>query len=1442
MKILPLLLARRRLIIATVILLSLAGLFSWNTMPREEDPRFPERNGLVVVSFPGTDAETVERLVVEPIEEQLAEVEGLELVESSVRAGIAVLFLELEDRLYDTGPVWDDVEDALDRARPDFPRGVGKPELDHDLTQQDAVLLAVVGSVDPLVLGAAAERVKRRLLGVEGVKVVELIADPGEQITIEYEDAVARRLGLDPGQLGQQLAARSAIEPGGVVHLGEKTVTLRPRTDFGSLREIAATQIVLPSGASLPLGELARVRHGPREPDLARMRFEGEPAVGLGVVPRFEIDRIRWGQRVRAALAELGPELAPLRIEEVLFQPDSVEHRLDELSRSLKLGILIVAGVLFLVMGLRLGFLVAMVVPLVTFSSLALYAMAGGILHQISIAALVIALGMLVDNAIVMVENIQFRLDSGETVHQAAAASVRELALPLGTATGTTLAAFVPMLLSSGGTADFTRAIPTLVMLALAVSYLFAVMVTPVLAELTLRRRPKADSALESRWAGRLADWAVDGWRWVLPATLLLLLATVFAAGFVKQQFFPGADRTLVLVDLELPEGTHLDGTDAATRLLEEAMAELPEVTSVASFIGRGTPHIYYNLTSRPRSPYLASVIVQTQHKRELPAVIAAVREFAARRVPQAEVVARRLVQGPSIPAPIEVRVYGEDLEELQLVSDQVLSLIRGIDGTRDARHDLGLGSPSVTVDIDDAAAARHGLNRASVARALYGRTLGTEIGQYRMGDDPVPILLRSAAGEDLPVAELASIDVGSPGRVPVPLEQVARLGVEWRPAAIYHRNRQRLVRVRSELTAEGTSVAVVAELEPLLAELDLAPGMHWEIGGEVAESGAANSAILRSAPIGVLLLLFFLLAEFNSFRRVGIVLMTVPLAAVGVVPGLLLTGNPFGFTSLLGMVSLVGIVVNNAIVLLDLVERNRAVGASVEEALRQAVIRRTRPILLTMSTTVAGLLPLAFSPAALWPPLAWAMISGLAASTLLTLLVIPALYRLLFSPRRRVRLRPAKVTAGLLVLLAGLTIPPARGESLDLHQAMERAAARPQALAAEERAQAAEQSAVMRRRGSLWPTLGVTLGTSWRDRDFSFATPLGELSLGQRHSEALEVRLTQPLLDVSRWLYAAPAARSQALAAASRSARLKQRLAAQAAQSFIAVLAIDARGEATATFIASLKARLEETEQRVAAGRSLEADALKLRLDLEAAEFDLLRLGEQRRVAARELGLAVGSTQPVEPLFDQVVDQRLELERQVLIDAAASSRPDILAAEAQLRAVELLDKSIAAERLPRLQAVATWSSSDGDPFQADEIGQLTVGLAWNPFAAGTRAPRRAGLAAERRALAADLEELRRSIGLEIDDGLARLAVARAAVRVRHRGVELAQETLRVERARYQAGRATTNDLLDAEAELRAQVTAQALARLEVLGSWILLRQVTGTPGLWPPPAARDQG
>ena len=836
------------------------------------------------------------------------------------------------------------------------------------------------------------------MIGLPALSRIEIEGQADEQITIAVDDAELHRVGLTPQQLTGVIGQRNQVVPGGFVVAGGKRLTVLSNSEFVSLDDLRSTQIPLADGSFVPLSALADIWRGPREPLQAETWLDGERVVLLKVVAqRGQVDAIAFGEALRERVAELGPAFAPLHIEEMFFQPDKVAERLADLEGSLLLSVLIIVVVVFLSMGLRMGVMVAVVLPVVALITLGLYNIGGGVLHQIAVIALVISLGILIDNAIVMVENVQTRLALGVRRGEAVVGAVRELAIPLGASTATTLAAFMPLLMARGGTADFTRALPIMIMLALSVSYLLAVTVVPMVASRFLRRRTASRSEWAIRIGDRLGGLSVRRPKLILAAAGGIMLVSFMLTPFMSMQFFPEADRPLVIMDLHLPEGTDQAYTGWVAERLERQVRSYPRVQSVHRFVGSTGPTFYYNLVRFPESPSRARLVVATDDLQATRAVMHQVRDYVRESLPEVELSAFQLGQGPPRDAPVEVRLYNTDDTLRMSATEQLFAHLRSVPGAVDVRHDLDFGAPALRVEVDDAVAQRSGLNRAEVARSLFGQSYGLTAEQYRQERDPMPMVVRSVEGTALPLARLLSVNIYPENGEAVPLMQVARIHADWEPAGIKRRNGERVSRVSANLTEGYNFSDVLSALEARLAEAPLPAGTRLEYGGDREGSGDANQALASSAPIGLLLLLFFLVWPFNSFRRVAIVLLTVPLAAVGIIPGLVLSGAPFGFMSMLGVVALAGIVLNNAIVLIDVVDQYLAQGESLKEAVHQSVVRRTRPILLTSATTVAGLLPLAFTQSTLWPPMAWAIISGLIASTMLTLLVVPALCLLTF-------------------------------------------------------------------------------------------------------------------------------------------------------------------------------------------------------------------------------------------------------------------------------------------------------------------------------------------------------------------------------------------------------------------------------------------------------------
>ena len=982
----------QRLLGMVVTMLCLLGIAAYSTMPRQEDPSFPYRAGMITVSYPGASAEAVERLVLQPLTDELRQVEELDWSQGTARTGVALARLKLRDRIYDTDSAWDRVRQAMERARQDFPDDVGLMELDDRLIDIPAVVLAVGGSPSVTELSEVAERLKQNLLDIPGISRIELEGDADEQITLALDDAALYRLGVPPKRILDTLARRNQTIPGGFVVVEGKRLSVLPNTEFTDIDAIRATPIELPDGSQVPLAAAAEVWRGPAEPRQPETWFDGERVVLLSIImEEGSTDAIRFGERIRERLDQVRPDFEPYQLREMFFQPDKVSDRLDDLAWSLVLSVLIIVAVVFTGMGIRMGLLVASILPMVALISVGLYDLGGGVLHQIAVIGMVISLGILIDNAIVIVENIQGHLDEGMRRLDALRKAVGELAGPLGASTGTTLAAFAPLLMARGGAADFTRGVPVMIMLTLSVSYLLAISAVPLLAARFLKPRKNIHKDRLIGLASYLGGLVYRRPGRLITAGALLVVISLGMTPFMAQQFFPNADRPRVIVEMYMPEGTDQARTAEVAAVLEQAIRTRPEALEVHRFVGFTGPSFYYNLQRSPQAPNRARLVVRTPTLADTTDLVKWIRHEAARSLPELDITAGILGQGPPRPAPVEVRIFHPDDNARARATEQVYSILRGVEGTVDVRHDLDIGVPSIAINVDDATAARYGLTRADVAQSLYGQSYGAVAERYRQEDDPIPIVLRSREGTSLSLSRLLSVNTYNDQGDAIPLSAVATVETTWEPAAVYLRNGVRVNTISANLEEDYSFSQALDGLYAGLEQNPLPAGTRLDMGGDAEGSDRANSALLTAAPIGMLLLLFFLLLQFNSFRRVGIILLTVPLATVGIFPGLVLSGSPFGFQSLLGVIALVGIVVNNAIVLLDVMDRELERGRAIADAVRTAVERRTRPILLTTATTVAGLLPLAFSSSTLWPPMAWAIISGLLASTVLTLLVIPS-------------------------------------------------------------------------------------------------------------------------------------------------------------------------------------------------------------------------------------------------------------------------------------------------------------------------------------------------------------------------------------------------------------------------------------------------------------------
>ena len=860
-----------------------------------------------------------------------------------------------------------------------------------------------------------AQEVRGELLRIEDVSKVEIHGLQEERIFVEYDNARLAELGLSPKGLEQILESQNVIQPGGHVNTGDERISLEPSGNFESVEDLRRSIIRLPDSSGLVhLEDIAVIERGTIDPPSSMTRASGERALALAVAMREGGNIIGLGEEIQALVDRLN-RLYPIGLdfEIVAFQPDVVRKKIDDFGSNLLQAIVIVAGVMLVTLGLRTGLVVSALIPTTMLATLLVMQMAGIGMDQMSLAALIIALGMLVDNAIVVSESIMVRMAAGQPGREAAIEAAAELRVPLLTSSLTTAAAFLPIYLAEKEVGEYCAPIFLVVAIALLASWLLALTMITLLCSVVLKapEEPQTES-----YDGLFAKL----YRGVLVGCLRVPVLPLVAAGgafmlsmsgmaLVPNIFFPPSDRPLLEANFEMPVGTPIERmselvAEIETFLHEELVAheQRPDgITSWATFLGKGAPRYVLPYSPEPSQSNIATLLINCTDRAEVDRVMEPIRDFCIDSFPDMKVTLNAPMLGVPIDNPVEVRISGPDTENLFRIAEQVKQQLRETPGARSIDDDWGPRTKKLAVDVDQARARRAGVSSQDVAISLQAMLAGLDVTQYREADEVIPVTMRSVSAdrEDLGNIEALNVFSQSDGSS-VPLKQVADVRVAWEPNTVRRRNRLRTVTVRSQVQPGATANDVVAAIQPWLEEQEQTwPfGFFWEFGGELESSGESNASIAEKLPIAGFLIIMLLVGQFNSLRRPLIILMTIPLAMIGVVLGLIVMKSYFGFMTLLGIVSLAGIVINNAIVLLDRIRIEiEDVGRSPQDAIVQAAQQRMRPILLTTCTTVGGMIPLYLGGGPMWEPMAIAIMFGLVVSTALTLLIVPVLYRVLF-------------------------------------------------------------------------------------------------------------------------------------------------------------------------------------------------------------------------------------------------------------------------------------------------------------------------------------------------------------------------------------------------------------------------------------------------------------
>ncbi len=990
---------KTRVTAVALLIVVFGGIMAYRTLPRDEDPGFIIRTARVTTEFPGASPERVEMLVTDKLEKVIQEMPEIDFINSESKTGLSVINVNIVPSVFDIQPVWDKLRRKVDRAEDELPEGARKPRVDDEFGDVFGVLLTITG--DGYGYGElrdVAQDVRSELLRIPDVAKVNIHGLQDEHIFVEYDNARLRELGLSPSQLKQILESQNIIASGGNVNTGDERISLEPTGNLESVEDLRRSVLQLPGRSDLVyLEDIARVERGTVDPPSMIVRSSGVRALALAVSMKDGGNIIALGDDVRAVVDRLDTVYPiGLDFEIVSFQPEVVAKKIDDFVGNLIQAIAIVAGVMLLTLGLRTGLVVSSLIPTTMLATLLVMSAFGIGLDQMSLAALIIALGMLVDNAIVMSESIMVQMEAGRPPKEAAIASAGELRVPLLTSSLTTAAAFLPIYLAEEEVGEYTAPIFLVVTIALLASWLLALTMITLLCVNVLKVKKKAEAASFDSPAYKvyrgLLQTMLKRPALALVATAGVFVTAMWGMGYVPNIFFPPSDRPLLEAEFEMPYGTPIERMadvvgEIETFLDEELVAgdERPDgVTSWSSFIGGPAPR--YVLVFSPGSPLpsYSMMLINCTSRAQVDEVMAPIRDFCAERFPDLKVTLRAPLLGVPVENPVEVRVSGPDVETLYGIVDGIKAKLGEVPGTRNIDDDWGNRTKKLVVDVDQERARRAGVSSEDVAVSLKALLSGFEVTEYREQDELIPVTMRSVSDDRQDLGNIEALTVFSQvtGRS-VPLKQVADTRVVWEPNNVYRRDRVRTMTGQCQVGDGLTAAEVNAVLAPWLAEQerDWPFGYYWEFGGEKESSGDSNASIVVKLPIAGFIIIMLLVAQFNSIRRPLIILMTIPLAIIGVVIGLLVLDSYFGFMTLLGVVSLAGIVINNAIVLLDRIrieiEEN---GLEPADAIIESAQKRLRPILLTTATTIGGMIPLYLGGGPMWEPMAVAIMFGLLA------------------------------------------------------------------------------------------------------------------------------------------------------------------------------------------------------------------------------------------------------------------------------------------------------------------------------------------------------------------------------------------------------------------------------------------------------------------------------
>lgn len=1446
------------------------GLKALLGMPRTEDPTVTIRTGIVAAMYPGATTEQVEKQVTKTIESHIFKFQEVrkDKTYSTNRPGLAIINVELEKTVKNPDLFWAKLRHEMNLTKAsELPREVMGPVVNSDFGDTVAMLICVSSErYGYRELRDYVDTIQDALRTVPEVGKIAVYGRQNEQIWVTSSLERMSQYFTDPRLIIGALNQRNEVQAAGNTRTDNGQIPLHTTGTFNTEDQIKKVMVGMsPTGQPIYIGDFAKVERRYQDPEFM-VRYDGKPALMISVEMQKGHNIVHMGEKVTEVLDHRVKPLLPpdLKMDYIANQPKVVEERIAGLGHEFLIAIGCVILVTILLLPMRVAVIAALAIPTTMLTTVGVMNAIGIQLHQVSIAALILVLGIVVDDAIVIADNYVELLDHKVPRLEAAWRSASEVLVPVLVATLTIIASFLPLIIISGSSGEFILALPITVAVALSVSFLVAVFLTPLLCRTFIMKGLHDHSAepVEGAKKFNALDLLQAGYKKAITYFMgrpsvavglglagILLGAVLFR--FVPQQFFPNAERNQFVIDLWMPQGTRIEATDSVMKRIEGELLNDKEVDHIAGFVGQSSPRFYYNVNPQQPDPAYGQFIVNTKTVKGSTRLVADLRTRLARLVPEGMVLVQELQQGAVMEAPIEFRVSGDDEAKLKALGEQIGDILRANPKAQFVHTDFRNDSPLVNVNLNTELANRLGITHTGVSNLLYGAFEGAPVSTFWEGDRAVNILLRVDPDHRASFDDVRNTYVGSSitnGRVP--LRAVAGLAPTWQTSRLIRRNGVRTLTVRC-LAAPGTyASSILQEALPKVKALPLPAGYQLELGGEISNQNETQPEMVVALSISLLAIFLILMLQFRNLTDPLVVMASIPLSLFGVVAGLLITRNSFGFTAFMGMISLCGIVVRNAIILIDFIKEKLHEGVPLVEAATLAGERRLRPIFLTTMAAAVGVTPMILSGSKLWSPLASVLAVGLIFSMFFTLLVVPVIYVLVY---RRSQGGEGGIKASAMAGMALLILTASSASAAEaptpkrmtledaVSSALQNSAGVRIARAKVQEAQAKRRTA----RADYLPQL--TMDGAWMKRnDIPAVTvpagalgtvpgmgpfPVQDTSLGQGKTSFYfqNITLGQPLTQLFKIHHGVEVASAEERVAVAELKKMECDIAYKTRQVYVGLLIARAQESASKAGVKAADLMDQEAREAVKAGNALKVVQTGSRAQLLQSRHKELStaatISDLRSELNDLVGLPVNTELDLAP-FDPA--QRVMPSMSALLEEALRDNPELAAAKETLEKSRSGVRAGKADFIPEISAFARHTHQDGVSIAPDNVKTIGLTLSWTIFDWG----KKSNIVSQRNAMVNQASENHRRMRSRVEIDLGRVTrkveTAKLMVEVAEEACAMQVEKARLATNQHKSGVISMAKQAEAEASAKSAEADLLAARLSLDLAYAELDQLLG--------------